>query len=278
MKKVLLTTLLAVAGLGMMAQKVDKAKDLLAKNKLAEAKTEIDGVLADPKNQKNAEAYYLKGKIYSAITGDNALSAQVPDAGAQSFEAIKKYIDMDEKHLSITLDNYKPITDMYQGYFKKGAAQFQGNQYAESFTTFKSCLELSDYMSAKGWANIKLDTTVVLYTGIAAEKAGKKDDAAIYYGRLADAKVNGDNMGEIYKWLTDYYAKKNDNTNALKYLNLGAELYPKDTFWAEYEMQMIRDSGDKKALFAQYEKVLAKESFRLHNTLQLFCRTLPDSI
>ena len=258
MKKVLLTTLLAIAGLGIFAQKIDKAKDLLGKNKLAEAKTEIDGVLADAKNQKTGEAWYYKGKIYSAIAADNALGAQTPDAAVQSFDALKKYVELDEKHLLLTLENYKPITDMYQGYFKKGASLFQENKYAEAFTTFKSCLEISDYMSAKGWANIKLDTTVVLYTGIAAEKAGKKDDAAIYYARLADAKVSGENMGEIYKWLTDYYAKKSDNTNAAKYLALGQELYPKDTFWAEYEMQMIRDSGDKKALFDNYEKMLAK--------------------
>ncbi len=259
MKKVLLTTLMAIAAVALFAQKLDKAKDYLTKNKLAEAKTEIDGVLADPKNQKTPEAWYTKGKIYSAIAGDAALGAQTPDAGTQAFEAIKKYIDMDEKHVAITMDNYKPITDMYQGYFKKGAALFQGNQYPEAFATFKNCLEISDYMTSKGWANVKLDTTVVLYTGISAEKAGKRDEAATYYGRLADAKVNGENMGEIYKWLTDYYAKKNDNTNAMKYLNYGAELYPKDAFWAEYEMQMIRDSGDKKALFANYEKILAKD-------------------
>jgi tetratricopeptide (TPR) repeat protein len=258
MKKVLLTTLLAVAGLGMIAQKVDKAKDLLAKNKLAEAKTEIDGVLADAKNQKTGEAWYYKGKIYNAIAADNALATQTPDATVQAFDALKKYVDLDDKHILLTLENYKPITDMYQGYFKKGASQFQENKFAEAFSTFKNCLEISDYMSSKGWANIKLDTTVVLYTGIAAEKAGKKDDAAIYYARLADAKVSGENMGEIYKWLTDYYAKKSDNTNAMKYLALGQELYPKDTFWAEYEMQMIRDSGDKKALFANYEKLLTK--------------------
>ena len=258
MKKVLLTTLLAVAGLGMIAQKVDKAKDLLAKNKLAEAKTEIDGVLADAKNQKTGEAWYYKGKIYSAIAADSVLAAQTPGATVQAFDALKKYVDLDDKHILLTLENYKPITDMYQGYFKKGASQFQENKFAEAFSTFKNCLEISDYMSSKGWANIKLDTTVVLYTGIAAEKAGKKDDAAIYYARLADAKVSGENMGEIYKWLTDYYAKKSDNTNAMKYLALGQELYPKDTFWAEYEMQMIRDSGDKKALFANYEKMLTK--------------------
>ncbi|GAC1454934.1 MAG: hypothetical protein NVSMB7_16960 [Chitinophagaceae bacterium] len=259
MKKVLLTTLLAIAGLGMIAQKVDKAKDLLAKNKIAEAKTEIDAVLADAKNAKNGEAWYYKGKIYSAVAADSSLGTQTADARRQALDAFKKYVETDDKHILLILENYKSITDLYQYYFTTGAAQFKANQFADAYNSFKDCLAVSDYMSAKGWTNVKLDTTVVLYTGISAEKAGKKDDAAIYYGRLADAKINGENNDQIYGWLAGYYVEKKDNTNIMKYLNLGREVYPqKEAYWDEYEMQVIRDSGDKKALFDKYEKMLAK--------------------
>ncbi len=65
MKKILLTTLFAAAGLCLFAQKLDKAKDYLGAKppKLEQAKTEIDGVIADPKNAKNGEAWYYKAKI-----------------------------------------------------------------------------------------------------------------------------------------------------------------------------------------------------------------------
>ena len=259
MKKVLLTTLMAVAGLAMMAQKVDKAKDLLGKNKLAEAKTEIDGALADPKNQKNPEAWYIKGKVYAGITADNALAAQTPDAGVQALAAFKKYVDMDDKHISLLMENYKPISDLYQGDFKKGVSLFQENKFPDAFTVFKECLDISDYMREKGWATIKLDTTVVLYTGIAAEKAGKKDDAAIYYGKLAEAKAATDSSGNLYKWLTDFYSsEKKDNATAMKFLNLGREMFPKDAFWDEYELDMVKKTGDTKAFFAKYEEIIAK--------------------
>jgi len=46
MKKMFLTALLAVTGFLLQAQKLDKAKDLLGKKKLTEARTEIDNVLA----------------------------------------------------------------------------------------------------------------------------------------------------------------------------------------------------------------------------------------
>jgi hypothetical protein len=261
MKKILSTTLFAVICFGLCAQKLDKAKDLLNEKvpKLAEAKTEIDGVLADAKNQKNSEAWYIKAKIYNAIANDNALGAQNPEARWQAFEAIKQYAETDDKkQILLVVDQYKPILDIYQNFYKIGAAQFGENKYSDAYGNFKNCLAVSDYMSSKAWTPLKLDTTVVLYTGICAEKAGKRDDAAAYYVRLADAKVKGDGMVEIYKWVADYYGKKKDNTNANKYIAMGKELYPKDPFWNGYEIDMLREQGDQKALFAKYESMIAE--------------------
>jgi hypothetical protein len=261
MKKILLTTLLAVIGVGIFAQKLDKAKELYSGKppKLTEAKTEIDNVLADAKNQKNSEAWYYKAKIYNGIANDSMLAAKNPDVRWQAFEAIKKYTETDDKkEILLQLDQYKPVLDIYQNYYKTGATQFAENKYEAAYNNFKNCLAVSDFMSAKGWTTIKLDTTVILYTGICAEKAGKKDDAAIYYSRLADAKVRGEGMVEIYKWLADYYSKKKDNTNAGKYLAAGKELFPKDPFWNIYELDMLREQGDKKDLFTKYESVIAE--------------------
>ncbi len=258
MKKILLTTLLAVAGIALFAQKLDKAKDLFNAKppKLAEAKTEIDKVLEDPKNQKVPEAWYYKGKIYGAIANDNTLGASTPDARNTSFEALKKYAEIDDKQLLLlTIDKFQPIMDLYQGYYKVGAAQYNENKHADAYANFKNCLGVGEYMASKGWTNVKLDTSVVLYTGIAAEKAGLRDDAAIYYAKIADAKITSEGMVEIYKWLVDYYAKKKDDANTKKYIALGKELFPKNGFWSEYELDLLKD--DKKALFAKYDEILA---------------------
>jgi len=257
MKKILLTTLLAVIGVGLFAQKLDKAKDLFNAKppKLAEAKAEIDKVLDDPKNQKVPEAWYFKGKIYGAIAMDNTLGAQTPDARSVSFEALKKYAEIDDKQLILlTIDKFQPIMDLYQGYYKIGAAQYNENKHADAYDNFKNCLSVGEYMASKGWTNVKLDTSVVLYTGISAEKAGLRDDAAIYYSKIANAKMKGDGMVEIYKWLADYYARKKDDLNSKKYVELGKELYPSNPFWGEFELDQLKD--DKKALFAKYDEIL----------------------
>lgn len=260
--RLFLTGLLALVGTGLLAQSLDKAKDLYKANKLPEAKTEIDKVLAVEKNQKNGEAWYYKLKIYNGIAANDQLKAQYPDARDQAFEALKKYVDVDDKKmLLLQMDSYKPVNEIYQGYFQVGANDYNTGKYENALHQFNGALATSGYMSAKGWTNLKIDTTSTLYAGISAEKAGKKDSAAIFYGKLAEAKIsniNNSNMIEIYKWLVDYYGQKKDEANTRKFLALAKEQYPDDLFWPSTELDMARESGNKDSLFAKYQEITTK--------------------
>jgi len=262
MRRLLLTGFLAAAGMGLFAQSVDKAKDLLKSNKLPEAKAEIDKTLAVEKNQKNSEAWYTKLKIYNALAATDATRAQYPDARDQAFEALKKYVDVDDKKLLLLqMDGYKPVNEIYQGYFQIGANDYNGAKYKEALQNFTGALAASSYMNSKGWTNLKIDTTSTLYAGISAEKAGLKDTAAIYYGKLADAKIaniNGSNMIDIYKWLVDYYNTKKDAANTQKFITLAKEQYPDDLFWPSTELDNLREKGNKDSLFAKYDEIVAK--------------------
>ena len=262
MRRLLLTGFLAAAGMGLFAQSVDKAKDLLKTNKLPEAKAEIDKVLAVEKNQKNSEAWYTKLKIYNGLAANDQLKTQFPDARDQAFDALKKYTEVDDKKLLLLqVDGYKPVNEIYQGYFQIGANDYNGGKYDEALKNFSGALATSSFMNSKGWTNLKIDTTSTLYAGISAEKAGKKDTAAVYYGKLADAKIaniNGSNMIDIYKWLVDYYNPKKDAANTQKYLDLAKEQYPEDLFWPSTELDILREKGDKKTLFAKYDEIVAK--------------------
>ena len=262
MRRLLLTGFLAAAGMGLFAQSVDKAKDLLKSNKLPEAKAEIDKALTVDKNQKNSEAWYTKLKIYNALAATDATRAQYPDARDQAFEALKKYVDVDDKKLLLLqMDGYKPVNEIYQGYFQIGANDYNGAKYKEALQNFTGALAASSYMNSKGWTNLKIDTTSTLYAGISAEKAGLKDTAAIYYGKLADARIaniNGSNMIDIYKWLVDYYNTKKDAANTQKFITLAKEQYPDDLFWPSTELDNLREKGNKDSLFAKYDEIVTK--------------------
>lgn len=263
MKKMVLTALLAAVGFLSQAQKIEKAKDLLSKKKLTEAKTEIDAVLAVEKNKTSADAWYQKAKIYGAIAGDSSLKGTVPDARNTAFEAMKTYLDLESKekdaakrNILLTLDNNAPLIELYTGYSKDAASFYNASNYNDAFVNFKSSLAIFDLMSARNIIPIKLDTTTTLYAGISAEKAQKPDDAAIYYGKIAEAKAKGEGFVEIYKWLADYYRRKDDVTNAAKFSALGREVYPADQFWTGFELDMAREKGNKEDLFKKYEQVI----------------------
>jgi tetratricopeptide (TPR) repeat protein len=263
MKKMLLTALLAVLGFLSQAQKVDKAKDLLSRKKLTDAKTEIDAVMAQEKNKTNSEAWYVKAKVYGAIAADSTLKSTVPDARNTAFEALKQYLELEskekeasKKNIQLTLDNNQPLVDLYTGYSKEAAAYYNAGNYSDAFTNFKNSLAVFDLMSSKGIIPVKLDTTTTLYAGISAEKAQKPDDAAVYYAKIAENKAKGEGFVEIYKWLADYYRRKNDNANASKFSALGKEVYPNDPYWTGFDLDVARESGNKEELFKKYEQVI----------------------
>ena len=263
MKKLLLTALLAVVGFLSQAQKLEKAKDLLSKKNLTDAKTEIDNVMTVEKNKTLADAWCTKAKIYGAIAADSSLKGSVPDARGTALESMKTYLDLESKekdaakrNIQLTLDNNAPLIDLYTGYSKDAASFYNANNYNDAFLNFKKSLEVFDLLSTKNIVPIKLDTTTTLYAGISAEKAQKPDDAAIFYGKLAEAKAKGEGFVEIYKWLADYYRRKDDAANAAKFAALGKEVYPSDPFWTGFELDLAREKGTKDELFKKYEQVI----------------------
>lgn len=263
MKSLFVTLMLAGSGFGLFAQKLDKAKDLLAKKKYTEAKTEIDNFLAQEKNQGSAEAWYTKAKIYETIGVDSTQRASNPEAKTVSLDAFKKYMDLEKnvkdsakRYMLLTLDNRRPLTDLYSGFSKEAASLYNAGNYNDALKGFQGSLDVFDLLAKNNWTGgIVLDTISVLYAGISAEKASKTDTAAYYYSKIADAKAKGQGYESIYKWLADHYKQKNDIENATKYVKLGREVYPDDPFWPSFEVNMLSESGNKDQLFAKYEEL-----------------------
>ncbi|MDP9041069.1 MAG: hypothetical protein M3N30_03745 [Bacteroidota bacterium] len=259
MKRMLFSLFMAAACSGLFAQSVEKAKDLLKANKTAEAKDEIDKALLVEKNQKNAEAWYTKVKVYNAIAANEQLKAQYPDALVQSLDALKKYTQYDDKKtVLLAADGYKPVNEVYQGLFQLGAANYNAQKWSEAYTDFTAAISAINFMYKQGWIKQSMDSTSLLYAGISAEKSDKRDEAVVYYKTIADSgitKIGGNDMAEIYKWLSDYYTRKGDKAMAAKYTALGKSKYPNDIFYDELQLDVLRKTGPKDSLFAKYEEI-----------------------
>jgi len=269
MKQLVLSVMLAFVGLGLFAQKIDKAKELLdTKKNPAEAKTEIDKVLATDKGSKDPEAWFLKARIYYVLGTDANLKAANPTAREEAFEAIKKYVDLEnarekdsmKRYISLQVAQFQPLTGLYSSYSNDGASYYNAQNFNGALESYKKTMGIFDYMAGKNWTGkSKFDTTITLYAAITAEKANKPDDAAIFYGKIAENKIKSEGYVDIYKWLADHYAKKNDLENAAKYVKLGKEVYPDDPFWSGFEIETIRDKGTKEQLFAKYEEIIKEQ-------------------
>lgn len=259
MKKIILTVLVAAVSFQLSAQNLNKVKDMLGKNELDKAKEGIDQLLTNPKQQKNAEVWLTKAKIYGAIAASEQFKSLVPDGRAEAFQAIKKATEIDKNQVAtlLTLDQYKPVYDLYGGYFDQAAAQYNAEKYGDALANFKKSGEVGQYIFSQGWGLSQLDTTLVYYSALAAMNA--KDDAAAVteFQKLAEAKVGArPEHVTIYRYLAKHYLDKKDTQNMLKYIKLGTELYPKDDYLPLVEFDYLKSQGDKNAVYAKYEELI----------------------
>ena len=260
MKKIMLIALMAGWTLGLSAQNLNKVKGMLEDKELDKAKEGIDALLAVPKNQKNAEVWYTKAKIYGAIAASDQFKTLVPDGRTEAFEAIKKAQETDKTKATtlLTVDQYKPVYDLYGSYFDAAASQYNAEKYEDALANFKKSGEIGDYIFQQGWGLYKLDTTLTYYAALSAMNAKKDDEAVVYFQKLADAKVaTKPEHVTTYRYLAKYYLDKKDIPNMQKYVALGRELYPKDDYLPLVEFDYLRSQGDKKAIYAKYEELIA---------------------
>lgn len=268
MRRILLTFLAAVGLMTANAQNLNKIKDALAANKYSEAKSMVETLLASPKNQKNPEILYLKGKVLSAIAANAKERAAMPEARLQALDAFKKSLEADKNQatLFLTVDNYQPVFSLYASGFEEGAGYYNEEKYEDALAIFKTTGIIGDYIFSQGWGLYQLDTTLIYYMGLAAINGKKEDEAIGYFTKLADANVGGtSDMSTPYRYLAKHYYDKKDEAKMNNYIDAGLKLFPKDDYLPLLALDHARDKGDMAALMKKYEELLAMnpESFDL---------------
>ncbi len=239
MRKFLLSGLLAVslAGYG---QKLEDVEEKISKGKYDEAKEKIDKVMAEPKNQKNSKAWYLKGKVYTELARLDSTGSLNYDAGREAFEAFKMYQQLDPKNILMSLEQNLGLFQLYDLYYNSGIKNYNKKDYVISYDKMKMAAELEDYIYKKGFSYNgfsfpQLDTQLVNLTASAAYMAKKEDEAILYWEKIADAKVKDKDFKDVYSTLAEYYMKKNNTAKADKYLAIGKELFPDTDYWTAVE-------------------------------------------
>lgn len=248
-------------------QSLDEVKKFVLLRQTKPAKEAVDKYLAVPKNAAKPDGWYYKGYAYDLTSKDSALNlAQSGALKTEAFDALKKYFELDAKAPLSLAENNSILFDLYGGFTSElGVKAYQQKDYAAAFENFKKAVEVHDYVFSKnliGANNYKfsaLDTTLVLYTAIAANDAKKKEDAVIFYRKLTDANVSDTQYVDPYQYLADYYKTKKDSVNFAAIIEKGKKFYPKNIdYWTALEIEEATDGVGKPQIFDKYDALVSK--------------------
>jgi hypothetical protein len=234
MKSFFLLSIFLFAAFLVQAQTYESIKTELTLLMYKKAKEDIDRKMNDATFRSKPEAYILKTTIYAGLSMEKGTKGTA--AGDQFLNeaeaAFKKYREMDPSMALFTDPVYQngPI-NIYSALFSSGYKDYENKNWQSSFAKFKRVVEYSDLLIAKQIIAIAADTNSLLLAGITAENANLKDEAARYYGRLADLKVPGSGFENVYRYLVRYYFIKKNMVAFEKYRATGKELYPENEFF-----------------------------------------------
>lgn len=234
MKKIGFLTLMILAMTAVRAQNYNEIKTKLTLNQLALAKADLDKNWSNAKFISKPEAYILKTSIYAAMAVDDATS-KTPEAEqylTEANNAFAKYREMDPKLELVDDPIYQngPI-NLYSGLYTAGYNDYQKKDWEKSYDKFTKAMSISDFLISKKILTATIDTNVLIMAGITAENSDRRDEAAVYYAKLADNKITGEGFESVYRFLVTHNFAKKNMADFEKYKAIGKELYPKSEFF-----------------------------------------------
>lgn len=261
MKQFILATFSLVVFMASANAQFEDVKKYLLLGQYPMAKQSLDALASKPKANSKPEYFLAKATILSHLMG----TAQPPESMKmrdESIEAYRKYLSLDPANSeNLQNDNaYRnaPI-NYYSSYYKEAFDLFNKSDYVNASTGFKNMVEWSDVLIKNKILAGPIDTTAIYLAGASHQNAKKYDEAAAYYGRLADAKVTGEDYSSMYKFLMSYHFEKGNIAEFQKYKQLGQELYPKDEFFGYDEMTFILNMENETEKFRRIEGKIAQE-------------------
>lgn len=263
MKKVLCLFVVIGTALAVQAQSIESVKTMLTLQQYAKAKDDLDKGMGNAKFNSKPEAYMLKCCIYAALAMDNANKATATgeqlanDADA----AFKKYKEMDAAMALLNDPIYQNgVVNLYSFFYSKGYSLYSSKNWEGGFQTLKKAVEMSDLLISKKMITAAVDTNVLILAGITAENSKNSDEAARFYGRLADVKIPGAEFESIYRYLVNYHFGKKNMEAFEKYKAMGAELFPKSEYFTfdkvDFAIGLVDGFDDK---IKEVETILAKD-------------------
>ena len=263
MKKFLLLITLVVVSMHSFSQEFDEIKKMVLLQKYDKAKPLLDSYLANEKNANKAEGWYYKAFLYNAI-GREATKPITESATLYqgAFDAIKKYAELDAAAPLAAAESNATVYNTYNGFYDLGIKTYNDKNYEESYNMFKKALDVHDYIYNKnltGYQGHKFsahDTDIVWNLAVLANELKRKDEALVYYKKIADAGLGDEKYAGAYDDLLKLYKREKNAELFNKYIAAAKKFYPVDKpYWESMEIDFATNGLENEALLNKYEEL-----------------------
>lgn len=263
MKKYFLLMTLFIVTMNSFSQNFSDIKKLVLLQKYDKAKPLMDSYLATEKNAANAEAWYYKAVLYSSLGREATKPIEESSTLYQgAFDAIKKYAELDAAAPLTTAESNVTVYNTYNGFYDLGIKTYNNKNFQESFNMFKKALDIHDYIYSKnltGYQGFKFsahDTDIVWNLAVLANELKNKDEALVYYKKIADAGLSDEKYAGAYDDLIQKYKKEKNSELFNKYLAAAKKFYPVDKqYWESLEIDYATEGLENEALLNKYEEL-----------------------
>jgi len=195
------------------------ASNYLKSGKLDKAMEAINECVANPATIEDSRSWFIRGNIYLEIsnTTDENYKALDPDPLSKALASYEKAM------------KYDPKKEFYEDIFVKlnWARNNLYNMAVDAYNKQDFKTAMQDFASAADVIDIAglADTVAILNAAYCATLANDAESAKKYYLMLIEKNYNSP---AIYTSISDIYRAHGDQEGAMKYIQLGKELYPGD--------------------------------------------------
>jgi hypothetical protein len=248
----------------------DEIQKAFLLGKIANAKVEIDKIMATPANNEFAETWLWKTRIYAEMLNDSNNLAKYPNLVVESFDAFKKYesLEPDYKLLGESGISYRPLGVIYEVNYNKGYFSYKEKDYKTAFEYFARTAYLSKIIMQKDLKKNgnKLDTLPIMMAGYSAQNSQQQKEAVSYYSFAVDKGFASETDADMFKYMLNYYTIAKDKVAFDKYYSIAEKIYTKED-WEAFKLDYISEntSLDEKLKMFDAEDATNKLSATAYN-------------
>ncbi len=210
-----------------------------------EAKKTIDEVMKNEENKSNEKAWYYRGLIYHALYNNPSYGHLCDNCLVTAYESFIKANEVNPKNEWAEIIRGLNLNLLMRDFFNKGVDEFTHAKYTEALSSFEYVQMINPS-----------DTSAVLNSAYAADKAMNNEKAKLYYNRLINMNLKDD---KIYMSLANIYKQENDATRAILTIQDGRKIFPDSLPLMLSEINMLLSAGRSKEAIAVMETAVTKD-------------------